>query len=313
LRALLAWLLPHPGRFRLALVGAVLARPFKALLPHGLRHLVVMAPARLAGPSPVDRPAVHAAQVTRTKRVALLAGCAQQVLTPQVNEATIRLLTRLGCEVVVAPGAGCCGALVHHMGREADAMAAARANIAAWERAGPFDAVIANASGCGTQLKEYGFLLRNDPEWAARAADLSARARDVSEVVAELDIRETRLSGLPTVAYHSACSLQHGQRITDLPRDLLTRAGFDVCDIPEGHICCGSAGTYNLLQPDLSARLRQRKVANIRATGAETVAAGNVGCMVQIAAELDKPVLHPVELLDWATGGPRPKALSRPP
>jgi glycolate oxidase iron-sulfur subunit len=199
------------------------------------------------------------------------------------------------------------------MGREADAMAAAKANIAAWERAGPFDAVIANASGCGTQLKEYGFLLRNDPEWASRAAELSANARDVSEVVAELDLRETRLSGLPTVAYHSACSLQHGQRITNLPRDLLIRAGFDVCDIPEGHICCGSAGTYNLLQPDLSARLRRRKVANIRATGAETVAAGNVGCMVQIAADLDKPVLHPVELLDWATGGPRPKALSRPP
>jgi len=311
LRGLLAWLLPHPGRFRLALVGAVLARPFKALLPGKLKHLVAMAPARLAEPSPADRPAVHGAHGTRKKRVALLAGCAQQVLTPQVNEATIRLLTRLGCEVVVAPGAGCCGALVHHMGREDDAMAAAKANIAAWEQAGPFDAVIANASGCGTQLKEYGFLLRNDPEWASRAAELSAHARDVSEVVAELDLRETRLSGLPTVAYHSACSLQHGQRITNLPRDLLSRAGFDVCDIPEGHICCGSAGTYNLLQPDLSARLRERKVANIRATGAETVAAGNVGCMVQIAGRLDKPVLHPVELLDWATGGPRPKALSK--
>jgi glycolate oxidase iron-sulfur subunit len=244
------------------------------------------------------------------KRVALLAGCAQQVVTPQVNEATIRLLTRLGCEVVVARGAGCCGALVHHMGREADAMAAAKANIAAWERAGPFDAVIANASGCGTQLKEYGFLLRNDPEWAPRAAELSAKARDISEVVAEFDIAETRMADLPTVAYHSACSLQHGQRITSLPREQLVRAGFEVSDIPEGHICCGSAGTYNLTQPELSTRLLERKVGNILKTGAEVVAAGNVGCMVQIASGLDRPVVHPVELLDWATGGPRPKALS---
>jgi len=309
LRSLLAWILPHPGRFRLALIGATLARPVSSLLPERLRHLVTMAPSRLPEPSPVDRPATHAAQGERRKRVALLAGCAQQVLTPQINEATVRLLTRLGCEVVVATGVGCCGALVHHMGREADAIAAAKANIAAWEQAGPIDAIVANASGCGTQLKEYGFLLRNQPDWAARAAELSAKARDVSEVIAELDLAETRLSGLPTVAYHSACSLQHGQRITSLPRDLLQRAGFDVCDIPEGHICCGSAGTYNLMQPALAARLLQRKVANIRATGAEIVAAGNVGCMVQIASGLDRPVVHPVELLDWATGGPRPEAL----
>jgi glycolate oxidase iron-sulfur subunit len=309
-RSLLARALPYPGRFRLALVGAILARPFKRLLPANLRDLIAMAPPRLPEPSAFDRPAVHTSQGPMKKRVALLAGCAQQVVTPQVNEATIRLLTRLGCEVVVARGAGCCGALVHHMGREADAMAAAKANIAAWERAGPFDAVIANASGCGTQLKEYGFLLRNDPEWAPRAAELSAKARDISEVVAEFDIAETRMADLPTVAYHSACSLQHGQRITSLPREQLVRAGFEVSDIPEGHICCGSAGTYNLTQPELSTRLLERKVGNILKTGAEVVAAGNVGCMVQIASGLDRPVVHPVELLDWATGGPRPKALS---
>ncbi len=310
LRRLLAWFLPHPGRFRLALIGGFLARPLKTLLPEKLTYLIAMAPRRIAEPSPFDRPAVHEAIGTRRKRVALLAGCAQQVLAPQVNEATIRLLTRLGCEVVVARGAGCCGALVHHMGREGDAVAAAQANISAWENAGPFDAVISNASGCGTQLKEYGFLLRNDPAWAARAAALSEMARDVSEVVADLDIEETRMAGLPTIAYHSACSLQHGQRITSLPRDLLVRAGFDVRDVAEGHICCGSAGTYNLLQPELSGRLRDRKAVHIRATGAEAVAAGNVGCMVQIAAGLDLPVMHPVELLDWATGGPRPTALS---
>lgn len=310
MRRLLAFLLPHPGRFRLALIGALLARPFSAFLPQKLRHLAAMAPHRLEAPSAYDRPAVHRAQGERRKRVALLTGCAQQVLTPDVNAATIRVLTRLGCDVVVARKTGCCGALVHHMGRENDAKAAARSNIAAWEAAGPFDAVIANASGCGTQLKEYGFLLRNDPNWADRAAALSAMARDVSEVLDELDVPPTPLTDLPVIAYHSACSLQHGQQINTLPRDLLTRAGFDVRDIPEGHICCGSAGTYNLMQPELSARLLDRKVQNILTTGADVVAAGNVGCIVQIAGGLGKPVVHPVELLDWATGGKIPESLS---
>ncbi len=310
MRRLLAALLPYPGRFRLALIGALMARPFAALMPQKLRHLLAMAPDRLAEPSAYDRPAVHPALGERKKRVALLTGCAQKVLTPDINAATIRLLTRLGCEVVVARNTGCCGALVHHMGLESDAQAVARRNIAAWEAAGPVDAVIANASGCGTQLKEYGFLLRNDPDWAGRAAALSEKARDVSEVIAELDMPPSRLSGLPVLAYHSACSLQHGQQIPSLPGDLLKRVGFEVRDVPEGHICCGSAGTYNLVQPELSARLRERKVGNIRQTGADVVAAGNVGCIVQIAGGLDKPVLHPVELLDWAQGGPKPRALS---
>lgn len=311
LRRLIAALVPHPGRFRLALAGALLARPFARLLPGRLAVMARLAPKRLPEPSWADRPQVHPAQGARRMRVALLAGCAQQVLTPQVNAATVRLLTRLGCEVVVAPGAGCCGSLVLHMGEDARSRNQARANIAAWERAGPFDAVIATASGCGTQLKEYGHLLREDPAWAERAAALSARARDVAEVVAELLPEGAAPEGAPTVAYHAACSLQHGQRIVTLPRDVLARAGFTVVDIPEGHICCGSAGSYNMLQPELSARLLERKAANIAATGAGCVAAGNVGCMVQIAQGLDRPIVHPVELIDWATGGPRPEALRR--
>jgi len=309
LRRLIAGLVPHPGRFRAALAGALLARPFARLLPGRLKSLVALAPLRLREPSWADRPGVHGAQGVRRKRVALLAGCAQQVLTPQVNEASLRLLTRLGCEVVIAPGAGCCGSLVLHMGDADGARASARTNIAAWEAAGPFDAVIANASGCGTQLKEYGHLLAQDPAWADRAAALSAQARDISELLDELVPPGSAPVGAPTVAYHAACSLQHGQKITTMPRDVLARAGFAVHDIPEGHICCGSAGTYNLLQPELAGRLKARKAANIAATGAECVAAGNVGCMVQIASGIDKPVVHPVELLDWATGGPLPEAL----
>jgi glycolate oxidase iron-sulfur subunit len=251
-------------------------------------------------------------------RVALLPGCAQQVLAPEINEATIRLLTRHGCEVVVAPGSGCCGALVHHLGEETPALGLARANIDAWmqtEATGGIDAVVANASGCGTMLKDYGFLLRTDPAYAEKAAHIAGLARDVSLVLIELGAPASSRqdAGAPKrplrVAYHSACSLQHGQKIDRQPKTLLEAAGFIVADVPEGHLCCGSAGTYNLLQPDLAAALRDRKLANIALTRADLVAAGNIGCMTQLAGGSPLPVVHTVELLDWATGGPMPQAL----
>ena len=244
-------------------------------------------------------------------RVALLSGCAQQVLKPAINEATIRLLTRHGIEVVVAPGAGCCGSLNHHMGEEGPALAMAKANIAAWWRAmegGGLDAVIANASGCGTTLKDYGFMLRQDPAWAEKAATIAGLARDVTEVVAEIGIKPKQAAKL-RIAYHSACSMQHGQQLHRQPRALLEAAGFEVAEIPEGHLCCGSAGTYNILQPQFAEPLRQRKISNIRATGAAAVAAGNIGCIQQLEAGLGIPILHTVELLDWATGGPKPPGL----
>jgi glycolate oxidase iron-sulfur subunit len=312
LRRTLAVVLPRPRLFRLALLGSRLAQPFGRLLPRRLAGMLALAPARLPPASPVDRPQVFAAEGERRARVALLSGCAQQVLAPEINEATIRLLTRHGVEVVVAPGAGCCGALVHHMGREAPALAAARANIDAWEREraqGGLDAVIINASGCGTTVKDYGFMLREDARYADKAARIAALAKDVTEFLHELGLEPpVRRSDL-VVAYHSACSLQHGQRITAQPKDLLRAAGFSVKDIPEGHLCCGSAGTYNLLQPELAGRLRERKLANIARVGPEVVATGNIGCMVQLAAGV-APVVHTVELLDWATGGPVPRALA---
>jgi len=230
----------------------------------------------------------------------------------------VRLLTRHGVEVVVAKGAGCCGALVHHMGKTAPALAAARANVAAWTRelegpgqeGGGLDAVIINASGCGTTVKDYGFMLREDAEWKQRAATISALTKDVTEFMDGLGLRGARAPQALTVAYHSACSMQHGQQIRREPKALLAAAGFAVKEVPEGHLCCGSAGTYNLLQPVIAERLKQRKVANIESTRPDVVATGNIGCMTQIAGATAIPVVHTVELLDWATGGPVPPALA---
>ena len=320
LRWLLGRVLTRPGRLRVALHMARLAKPFAGLAPRPLRPLLELAPRRVPAASPIYWIEVFPAEGERRMRVALLAGCAQQVLAPEINLATIRLLNRHGCEVVIAPGSGCCGALMHHLGDEAPALAQARANIDAWEKwekareaDGGLDAVVANASGCGTMLKDYGFLFRTDPEYAEKAARLAGLARDVSEVVAELGLRPpSGAAPALRVAYHSACSLQHGQGIEHAPKALLAAAGFTVLDVPEGHLCCGSAGTYNLLQPELAGALRERKLANLALTRADLVAAGNIGCMTQLAGDAPLPVVHTAELLDWATGGPVPKGLTQP-
>lgn len=310
LRRLLAFVVPNPAVFRLALIGAWLARPLKFLMPGRLKGMVAMAPKSLASPSAVDRPQAFPAEGPRRKRVALMTGCAQQVLAPQINEATVRLLTRHGCEVVIAQGAGCCGALVHHLGMEEKSHAAAKANIEAWEKAGPLDAIVINASGCGTTVKDYGFMFKDDPAWADRAAKVSALAKDVTEVMDELGVNPIDVDeAKPVVAYHSACSMQHGQKIKEPPKRLLIAAGFEVREPLEGHLCCGSAGTYNLLQPDIAGRLKERKADRLRATGAGVVASGNIGCIQQLADAVGVPVVHTVELLDWATGGPRPAGL----
>ena len=317
LRRALGAMLTQPARFRAALRAAALARPFATLLPGRLHAMLSLAPRRVPAPSLVDRPQTFPAQGERRMRVALLPGCAQQVLAPQINEATIRLLTRHGCEVVVAENSGCCGALVHHLGQEGAALAFAKANIDAWEReiaAGGLDAIVVNASGCGTTVKDYGFMLREDAAYADKAARISALTRDVSEVAASLGVERRTDEGRGLrVAYHSACSLQHGQKLHREPKALLAAAGFEAVDIPEAHLCCGSAGTYNLLQPELAGALRDRKLANIALTGAAVVAAGNVGCITQLAGGTLIPVVHTVELLDWASGGPMPAALAAAP
>jgi glycolate oxidase iron-sulfur subunit len=316
LRATLAAVLPDNARLRWALRAARLVRPFAGLIAAcGLKPLAAMlrlAPGRLPrGPATIGR-RVIAAQGARKGRVALLSGCVGPVLKPSIEDAAIRVLTRHGIEVVLAQGQGCCGSLVHHLGREQEALVAARANIDAWSgeiATGGLDAVLVTASGCGTTVKDYGFMLRGDSAYAGKAARISALARDISEYLAGLELSPSGESGGLLIAYHSACSLQHGQKIARQPKELLCKIGFVVKDVPEGHLCCGSAGTYNILQPDIARRLRDRKVGNIEKLAPDVIAAGNIGCMIQIAAGTAIPVVHTVELIDWATGGRKPEAL----
>jgi glycolate oxidase iron-sulfur subunit len=291
-----------------------LAGVFKKVGLPQLAAMIELAPNRLLMPSAsYEGPGTAATKTERRKRVILLAGCAQQVLRPEINDATIRLLARRGVDVEVAPGAGCCGALVHHMGREAAAVAMAKRNVDAWTRlidkSGAVDAVVVNTSGCGTTVKDYGHMLRHDTQYAERAAKLAAITRDVTEFLGTYDMGPPKRWSSLRVAYHSACSMQHGQRIIDDPRKLLRNAGFTVTEIPEGHICCGSAGTYNILQPVIAGQLRERKVGNIRSVRPDVVAAGNIGCISQLAIGMDIPIAHTVELLDWAYGGPVPRGL----
>ena len=311
LRWVLAQVIPHPTRFRLALLGARIGRPFAFLMPDArLKAMLAMAPKRLPPVSRNDSPQVFAAQGQRRMRVALMTGCAQKALNTDINDATIRVLTRLGCEVVIARGAGCCGALTHHMGREADSHAAAAKNIAAWmaEVQGEgLDAVVINTSGCGTTVKDYGHMFRTDP-LAADAAVVAGLAKDVSEVLAALKPVGTAPEPL-RVAYHAACSLQHGQQVKSAPKDVLKSLGFEVVEPADSHLCCGSAGTYNLLQPQISGELKRRKVATLEAKRPDVIAAGNIGCMMQIGSGTGVPVVHTIELVDWATGGPKPAAL----
>jgi len=315
LRKLLGTVLSRPKLFRVALRCATISKPLTRFLPGWLGPLLALAPDAIPDASAVNRPQTFPAGGEPRLRVALLAGCAQTVLAPGINEATIRLLTRHGCEVVVAKGSGCCGALVHHLGQESAALNFARANIDAWQRehsASGLNAVVTNASGCGTTVKDYGFMLREDPVYAQKAKHIAELARDVTEVIEALGISCT--GGIVTserrrVAYHSACSMQHGQGLHAGPMRLLAAAGFEPLEVPEGHLCCGSAGTYNLLQPQIAGALRDRKLVNIAATEPDLVATGNIGCITQIATACPVPIVHTVELLDWATGGPEPTAL----
>jgi glycolate oxidase iron-sulfur subunit len=312
IRTVLANVLPYPSRFRAAVTFAKLGRPFAPLFDRfdALKPLAAML--RLA-PKSLPKPAINLPQNLTGKplaRVVILEGCAQPVLKPSINAATRELLSRLNIEIVTPKGEGCCGALVHHMGREHDSLVAARRNIDAWLNVeGELDAIIITASGCGTTIKDYGHMLRLDPAYADKAAKVSALAKDFTEFLITLELPKPVQVPALRVAYHSACSMQHGQKITEAPKTLLKNVGFEVVEPREGHLCCGSAGTYNILQPDISAQLLARKVKNLAATKANIIATGNIGCITQIARSAEIPVIHTIELLNWAYGGNRPEGL----
>jgi len=311
LRWTLARILPYPGRFRLALLGAKIGRPFRRFVPDPrLRAMLEMAPKTIPPVSRNDDPQIFPAIGERKMRVALMTGCGQKALNTDINDATIRILRRLGCDVVVASGMGCCGALVHHMGKEEESHSAAAKNIKAWmahDKGDGLDAIVINTSGCGTTVKDYGHMFRNSP-LAEDAAKVSELAMDISEVLMKLDLPKSEQK--LRVAYHAACSLQHGQQIKTYPKVLLKRVGFEVVEPADAHLCCGSAGTYNLMQPELSKELKTRKIKTLEDRDPQVIAAGNIGCMIQIASGTDVPIVHTVELLDWATGGPKPRGIS---
>jgi len=311
LRAFLALVLPNPRLFRLMLASGKLAKVFKPLMPRNISNLLSLVPTKIPRASNTDSVGITRAQGKRKYQVALLPGCAQRVLDPEINEATIRLLARHGCDVAITPSTGCCGAITHHMGKTSLASGSMKANILAWtqeiEEHG-LDAIITNTSGCGTMLKDYGHVFQDDESLAKKAQEVSNRIFDISEFLAKIGIAGTVPLKL-TLAYHSACSLQHGQGVHQTPKDLLSESGFNVIDIPEGHLCCGSAGTYNMLQPDLASRLLDRKLHNISMVKPDVIAAGNIGCITQLSSGTETPVVHTVQLLDWATGGPVPAPL----
>ncbi len=312
LRSIITHLLPYPRRFRWALKMSSLGRAFSFLLPKNMAPLIDMAPQRIPRPSELAQPGVVPAEGTRRLRVALLTGCAQSVLGPEINEATVRLLTRLGAEVVIPKETGCCGALTFHMGERRRSRKLMQHMIETWHReiaSEGLDAIVLNTSGCATAVLEYAHLFRHDPKLADKAAAVVERVRDVTQVVAELGLGDVGSEMSLRVAYHDACSLQHGQQLKRAPRELLSSVGFAVLEVPEGHICCGSAGTYNMLQPDLANQLKTRKVERIESLAPEVIAAGNIGCMEHIGSSTAVPVVHTVQLLDWATGGPRPADL----
>ena len=301
-RVLLRETLPYPRRFRAAARLGRLAKAAAPFLPKQLRPMLTLVPDSLPRSRPL--PAVYPAEGQRRARVAFLQGCVQQVLAPDVNWATLRVLARNGVEVVVPQDQGCCGALNLHMGEERRGIAQARSNLGLFPAG--VDAVVTNAAGCGSAMKEYGELLSGSAEEEA-AAGFSARVKDVSEFLSEIGVKAPPALPQPlTVAYHGACHLEHAQGITAEPRALLESIpNVTLIEIADGEMCCGSAGTYNIEQPRIADQLGKMKAGNVIETGAQAVVAGNIGCIVQLRSHLLRAgaptrVHHTVELLDLA-------------
>ncbi len=318
-RSMLFATFPHPARLRL------LALPLFLYQKSGLRAftrklgLPKLLPKRLEAMEALLPDIAHVApprlpeQILPTgpirRRVGLLSGCVQQIFFPHVNAATTRVLAAEGCAIAIPAGQPCCGALYLHSGLESQAAALAKQMIAAFESAN-VDAIVINSAGCGSTMKEYGYLLRDDPEWAERAASFSAKCRDVSEILCELEPQAPRHPLNVRIAYHDACHLQHAQRVREQPRRLLCGIpALETAEIPEAGLCCGSAGIYNLLKPDIANELGSRKVDNLLTTQAQAVVSANPGCLLQLMNGLRRrgmealPAFHLVELLDASFRG----------
>jgi glycolate oxidase iron-sulfur subunit len=315
LRWLLSKILPNPRRFRLAMRLGWLLRPFRGLVSRAGFERSAAALELIPSRPPktqLTRPRSVIGKDPKAKRVALMLGCVQEVLAPSISRAAIRLLQRHGVDVVVVKDETCCGALCHHLGKDDEGRDYARRNIDAWTaviREKLLDAIVVTTSGCGTMVKDYGNLLARDRGYAERAAYVAGLARDITEFISEIGLMPPMMWTGLRIAYHAPCSLQHGQKLAELPLLLLEQAGYNILQIPEGHLCCGSAGTYNLLEPELSAELRERKLKNIAKVEPDVIVTANIGCMVQLQGGTKAPFVHTIEMLDWATGGPPPEGL----
>jgi glycolate oxidase iron-sulfur subunit len=298
LRWLLATVMPRPALVRLGLLLA----PLGAWLPGRLGAMARMGSKRHSA-TPTPEPAI----APNAKRIALMPGCVQKALAPEIDAAARRVLARRGYELVPMASAGCCGSLVHHLGREEQAKDWARRAIVAFEREGPFDGVLITATGCSAHLKDLTHLFADDPAWAARAAAFAAKARDFLDLA-------TPMPALPKtvrVAWQAPCSLQNGLRLADAGKALLKSAGFEVLDIAESHLCCGSAGSYSILQPKIAGELRARKLSNIAAVKPDVIATANIGCLHHLSGPDAPPIVHIAELIDWAEDGAAPVVLSK--
>jgi len=316
-RAFLSKVLPKPFNFKLIVILTKFLKPIRFIFSKKINEMISLMPDRLPKQS---LPKMKLYKIKKGKkpvaRVALLTGCVQRVLSPQINEATIRLLNRHGIEVVVPKEIECCGSLNHHLGKKILANESFKKNILIWYDEyikNGLDAIISNTSGCGTTLKDYEFMFRSDKEFKKKAKKISELTRDVAEYLDEnikLNfIKQNKNQKKYKIAYHSACSMQHGQKIHKQPIDLIRKTGNQIFEIPDGHLCCGSAGTYNLLQNNIAKKLLKDKVFNIEKINPEFITTGNIGCITQISNGTKIPILHTVEIIDWYTGGPKPEAL----
>ena len=319
IRSFLSWVLPSATNFKIISILIILAKPLSFFFPKKVKEMIKLMPASIPKRT---LPKMETYSTTSRKkpiaRVALLTGCVQKVISPQINEATIRLLNRHNIEVIVPKSIKCCGSLNHHLGKSEIAIETFKNNITHWYDEymnKGLDAIISNTSGCGTTLKDYGFIFRSDQEFKKKAKKISELTKDISEYLHEnvkLNfISSAKIEKKYKIAYHSACSMQHGQKVHKEPISLIRKTGNEVVEIPEGHICCGSAGTYNILQADIAKNLLRGKIKNIEKIKPEIISTGNIGCITQIASGTKIPILHTVEIIDWYTGGPKPKILRK--